>query len=58
MKRILSVIFSGVLLLALLLPVGAAPVYSADELKMEKEAVLSALYEAEITDLRQAIDLV
>lgn len=57
MKRILSVIFSGVLLLALLLPVGAAPVYSADELKMEKEAVLSALYEAEITDLRQAIDL-
>lgn len=57
MKRILSIILSCVLLLALMLPVNAAPVYRTDELKMEKEAVLSALYEAEISDMRQAIDL-
>lgn len=57
MKRILTLILCTVLLVPLVLPVQAAPVYRADELKMEKESVLSALYEAEISDMRQAIDL-
>ena len=57
MKRILSFFLCAVLLVSLTLSVQAAPVYRPEELKMEKEAILSALYEAEIADLRQAIDL-
>ena len=57
MKRIISALLCAVLLLPLPLSAKAAPVYRPEELKMEKEAILSALYEAEIADLRQAIDL-
>lgn len=57
MKRILAIILCAVLFAPLALPAKASPVYRPDELKMEKEAVLSALYEAQIADLRQAIDL-
>ena len=56
-KRILAAIVCAALLVPLALSAKAAPVYTPEELKMEKEAVLSALYEAEIADLRQAIDL-
>lgn len=57
MKRILALILCAALLISTALTASAAPVFSADELKMEKEAILSGLYEAEISDLRQAIDL-
>lgn len=57
MKRILAAIVCLLLLVPLVLQAQAAPTFAANELKMEKEAVLSALYEAEISDIRQAIDL-
>lgn len=53
MKRILALL-SLILLLAALIPAQAQP---ADGFPVSREAILSALYEADIATLREAIDL-
>ena len=53
MKRILSVFLCGLMLMAVLL----VPVSAANEKpQLKKEALLAALYESDITEIKAALD--